>query len=151
MCGAVSARSRRVARLILGIAFLSNFGVRSYIGECNCRVLDALAGEFRDVQRLRKGKQCAAYYWGMQLQSARRIGRRVQRSWKGKQCAAYYWGMQLQSGRRIGRRVQRLRKGKQCAAYYWGMQLQSPRRNVRSLKVADRKAMRGFKRKVKKE
>ena len=28
--------------------------------------------------------------------------------------------MQLQSARRIGRRVQRLRQGKQCAVYYWG-------------------------------
>ena len=35
----------------------------------------------------------------MQLQSARRIGRRVQRSRKGKQCAAYFWGMQLQIAR----------------------------------------------------
>ena len=57
VCGAVSARSRRVARLILGIAFLWNFGVRRgcgkesnarhIVGECNCRVPDALAGEFR--------------------------------------------------------------------------------------------------------
>ena len=53
----------------------------------------------------------------MQLQSARRIGRRVQRLRQGKQCAVYYWGMQLQSARRIGRRVQRLRQGKQCAVY----------------------------------
>ena len=71
---------------------------------------------------------CVQLYWGKQLQIARRIGRRVQRLRKGKPCAAYYWGMQLQSARRIGRRVQRLRKGKQCAAYYWGMQLQSARR-----------------------
>ena len=63
----------------------------------------------RRVQSSRKGKQCAAYYWGMQLQIARRIGRRVQRSQKGQQCAAYYWGMQLQIPRRIGRRVQRSR------------------------------------------
>ena len=66
-------------------------------------------------------------------------------------CVQLYWGKQLQIARRNGRRVQRLRKGKQCAAYYWGMQLQSARRIVRSLKVADRKAMCGFKRKVKKE
>ena len=46
MCGAVSARSRRVARVIGGIAFLSNFGVCSYIGGSNCRSLDAMAGEF---------------------------------------------------------------------------------------------------------
>ena len=72
----------------------------------------------RRVQSSRKGKQCAAYYWGMPLQIARRIGRRVQRSRKGKQCAAYYWGMQLQIARRIGRRAQWSRKGKQCAAYY---------------------------------
>ena len=76
------------------------------------------------VQSTRSGKQCAAYYWGMQLQIAGRIGRRVQRSRKGKQRAAYYWGMQLQISRRIGRGAQRSRKGKQCAAYYWGMQLQ---------------------------
>ena len=82
----------------------------------------------RRVQRSRKGKQCAAYYWGMQLQMARRIGRGAQRSRKGKQCAAYYWGMQLQIAGRIGRRAQRSRKGKQCAAYYWGMQLQIARR-----------------------
>ena len=73
--------------------------MRSSIGECNCKALDALAGEFR----ARQGKQCAAYYWGMQLQSARRIGRRVQRLRQGRQCAAYYWGMQLQIARRIGR------------------------------------------------
>ena len=30
-----------------------------------------------------------------------RNGRRVQRSRKGKQCAAYYWGMQLQIARRL--------------------------------------------------
>ena len=71
---------------------------------------------------------CVQLYWGKQLQIARRNGRRVQRLRKGKQCAAYCWGMQLQSARRIGGRVQRLRKGKQCAAYYWGMQLQSARR-----------------------
>ena len=82
----------------------------------------------RQVQRSRIGKQCAAYYWGMQLQIPRRSGRRVQRSRKGKQCAAYYWGMQWQIPRRIGRRVQRSRKGKQRAAYYWGMQLQIARR-----------------------
>ena len=34
----------------------------------------------RRVQRSRIGKQCAAYFWGMQLQIARRIGRRVHRS-----------------------------------------------------------------------
>ena len=32
MCGAVAARVWNAPRLILGIAFLSNFGVRSYIG-----------------------------------------------------------------------------------------------------------------------
>ena len=48
---------------------------------------------------------CAYFYWEMQLQSARRIGRRVQRLRQGKHCAVYYWGMQLQSARRIGRRV----------------------------------------------
>ena len=72
----------------------------------------------RRVQRSWRGKQCAAYYWGMQVQIARRIGRRVQRSRKGKPCAAYYWGMQVPIARRIGRRVQRSRKGKPCAAYY---------------------------------
>ena len=52
MCGAVSARSRRVARVIGGIAFLSNFGVCSYnIGGSNCRALDALAGEFRGCEK----------------------------------------------------------------------------------------------------
>ena len=30
-----------------------------------------------------------------------RNGRRVQSSRKGKQCAAYYWGMQLQIARRL--------------------------------------------------
>ena len=85
----------------------------------------------RSVQRSRTGQQCVEYYWGMQLQTARRIGRRVQRSRKGKQCAAYYQGMPLQIPRRIGRRRQRSRKGKQCAAYYWGMQLQIARRLIR--------------------
>ena len=32
MCGAVPARVWNVPRVIEGIAFLSNFGVRSYIG-----------------------------------------------------------------------------------------------------------------------
>ena len=72
----------------------------------------------RRVQRSRKGKQCALYYWGMQLQILRRIGRKIQRSQKAKQ---------LQISRRNGRRVQRSRKGKQCALYYWGMQLRIPR------------------------
>ena len=34
-------------RVTEGVAFLGKFYVRSSIGECNCRVLDALAGEFR--------------------------------------------------------------------------------------------------------
>ena len=55
--------------------------MRRIIGECNCRLLDALAGEFDalagEFQRSRKGKPCAVYYWGMQLEGPRRIGRRV--------------------------------------------------------------------------
>ena len=46
-CGACAARLRRSPRVTEGIAFLENFDVRSCIGDCNCRVLDALAGEFR--------------------------------------------------------------------------------------------------------
>ena len=46
-CGTVSARVWNVARVIGGIAFLSNFGVCSYIGGSNCRALDALSGGFR--------------------------------------------------------------------------------------------------------
>ena len=110
-CGACAARLRRVCgadpRRDWGIAFGGFFGVRGSIGECNCRLRDALAGS--RVQRSRTGKQCAAYYWGMQLQSARRIGRRFHGLRTGKACAAYYWGMQLQIARRIGRRVQRSR------------------------------------------
>ena len=90
-------------------------------GAGRVRGILVLARNGRRVQRLLTRQQCAAYFWGMQLQIARRIGRRVHNSRKGKQSAAYYWGMQLQIPRCIGRRVQRSRQGKQCAAYYWGM------------------------------
>ena len=36
--------------------------VRHNIGECNCRVLDALAGR---VPRSREGQQCVEYFLGM--------------------------------------------------------------------------------------
>ena len=56
-CGAGAARLRRGPRVTEGIAFFENFSVRSSIGECNCRVLDALAGEFRGC-----GKESNARY-----------------------------------------------------------------------------------------
>ena len=46
-CGAGAARVRRGPRVTEGIAFFEIFSVRSSIGECNCKALDALAGEFR--------------------------------------------------------------------------------------------------------
>ena len=82
--------------------------VRHIIGECNCRFLDALAGEFKgrgkesNVRhifrecngrfldalagefRCRGKESNVRHIIGMQLHSARRIGRRVERSRKGK-------------------------------------------------------------------
>ena len=57
VCGAVPARSRVVPRVIEGIAFLWNFGVRSSIGGSNCRSLDALAGEFRGCGKASNARQ----------------------------------------------------------------------------------------------
>ena len=63
-CGTVSARVWNVARVIGGIAFLSNFGVCSYIGGSNCRALDALSGGFRgcgkDVRNVAGVGQCGS-------------------------------------------------------------------------------------------
>ena len=57
-------------------------GKRCRTGGCGLgaryvRAMFAVARAGRRVQRSRRGKQCAAYYWGMQLQIARRIVRRV--------------------------------------------------------------------------
>ena len=46
-CGAVAARFRRRTPSRLRHSFHGFFGVRSSIGKCNCKALDALAGEFR--------------------------------------------------------------------------------------------------------
>ena len=51
VCGAGAAWLRRMARLILGIVFLWKLYKRSFIGECICRVLDALAGEFKGCRK----------------------------------------------------------------------------------------------------
>ena len=75
VCGAVSARSRRAARLILGIAFLWNFGVCSYIGGSNCRALDALAGEFN---------QQVAHTWIAQSRGMRGIMCKVENKERGR-------------------------------------------------------------------
>ena len=93
---------------------------RHIIGECNCRVLDALAGEFRG-----RGRESNARHI---------IG----------ECNCRVVDALAGEFRGCG-------KESSAPAYYWGMQLQSARRIVRSLKVADRKARCGFKRKVKKE
>ena len=93
---------------------------RHIIGECNCRVLDALAGEFRG-----RGRESNARHI---------IG----------ECNCRVVDALAGEFRGCG-------KESSAPAYYWGMQPQSVRRIVRSLKVADRKAMCGFKRKVKKE
>ena len=55
----------------------------------------------REGRRCRTGGcgLCSGYVRAMFVRD--RNGRRVQRSRKGKQCAEYYWGMQLQIARRL--------------------------------------------------
>ena len=84
--------------------------MRSSIGKCNCKALDALAGEFRGC-----GKESNARYIIGKC-NCKALDALAAGEFRGcgKESNARYifWGMQLQSARRIGRRVQRLRKGK---------------------------------------
>ena len=68
--------------------------------EMRCFTIETAAGG-REGRRCRTGGcgLCSRYARAMFARD--RNGRRVQRSRKGKQCAAYYWGMQLQFARRL--------------------------------------------------
>ena len=68
--------------------------------EMLCFTIETAAGG-REGRRCRTGgcRLCSRYVRAMSARDCN--GRRVQSSRKGKQCAAYYWGMQLQIARRL--------------------------------------------------